>query len=407
MSGVSPMTMQQFQSVAAVAYNAACVAAGVLPANLGQGSQLGPVINANSQQCTIVQSQIDYATANSRLLTIPPNADGTPNPEVDAWIYPFQLPRLGGSAATTTEAIGVNSPPSSPMIIPVGMVLYRSGDGVQYVVTADGDQAAYNSNAGGYPNGGYTIPADGATTNVSCTLTCLQVGSIGNCAVGAIDSIFSGPGNPAPQGIIAYGNPNPVTNGIDVETDAAYIARFQIQGGLPKYGVRAAILTAVAKIASNIIYQYGDVENPDGSYHAAYFTIVVNTANSATGPSPALIAAVDASVGAVRAGGVEYTVVGPTLVPVTVAGSITVLAAYSSTQVVAACVAAVDIYINGLGLDSLGGSTVCSWSEIVTILNGVTGVASVASVTINGGTTNLTAAFAHQFVAAATQALTA
>jgi hypothetical protein len=400
-------TMQQLQAIAAVAYAAACVQGGVQAANLGAGSQLGPVINATSQQGALIQGQVDDATANSRLLTIPQNADGTPNPAVDTFIDVFSCDRLDGDAATTTVAIGVNSPVTTPMVIPVGMIVMRQSDNVQYVVTADATQTAYSATAGGNPNGGYVIPGDDITTNVSCTVTCMQVGTIGNCPIGAINAVFSGPGNPAPQGIIVYGNGTAVTNGISSETDPAYISRFQIQQGVPKYGVRAAILSAVAGVSAGIIYQYANVMNASGEYQAAYFTVVVNMANSGAGPSPSLISAVDSAIDAVRAGGAEYAVIGPTLRPVTVTGAITVQAGQVASTVLQTAVSAVNAYINGIGMNPDASNTTCSWSQIVAILNGVSGIASVASVQINAGTTDLTAGFAQQFVAAATQGLTA
>jgi hypothetical protein len=410
MTELSPLqfTQPEFFDLFSTAYAAACARGRVPAANLGPGSALGPVGQAASQVCTQIQAQIDLAEAYGRLLTIPENADGTPNPAVDSFIKPFGFTRLPGTFATTVLNLGPPSPSPVPQVYPVGMILTRDTDGAQFILIQDASQNAFSLGAG--VNGGYTMAANqavGATIPVSAQ--CLQEGTFGNCKAGAINELYTGPGAVVPAttpGIIT--NPVDVTNGVDVESDPAVKARFQLQGGLPHYGVRAAILSAVAATQAGLVYQYGDYKNPDGSYHGAYFCVIVNNANSSTAPSPGLIAAVKANVERVRAGGIEFGVFPPTLLPVTVTGQLTLLTGQDPNTVKAAAVAAIQAYVNGLGLNSDGTPIVLSWGKIVSILDTeVPGVSGVQSVLVNGGTVDLTATFAHEFTFNTATAFTA
>jgi len=129
------------------------------------------------------------------------------------------------------------------------------------------------------------------------------------------------------------------------------------------------------------------------------FTIVVNVLGQAAGPSNVLIASVIAAVGNVRAAGTVYSVIPPTLV--TVNGVVTVHVASNADQnaISTALTNAYDLLLNNIGLDPAGNSTVCAYFDVAMALREVTGVNRIDNLTLNSGTSDITATFAEQIVA--------
>ncbi len=131
----------------------------------------------------------------------------------------------------------------------------------------------------------------------------------------------------------------------------------------------------------------------------ALFTIVVNVLGQSSGPSSVLIAAVDAAVQKVRPAGTVFSVIAPTLVIVN--GVVTVHVASNANQNVisAALTAAYDAFLNNIGLDPAGDPTVCSYFDVAMTLREIAGVNRVDGLTLNSGTSDITAAFGNQIVA--------
>lgn len=138
----------------------------------------------------------------------------------------------------------------------------------------------------------------------------------------------------------------------------------------------------------------------------AYFAAVVNVLGTNTGATPALIAAANAAIGGVVAAGTTFWVIGPTLVTVTPAATIHLPSSVDPNAAQAALNAAVETYINNIGLDPAGNSTICALGKIYSVLYttiatlpGVgNGVANVDGLTLNAGTADITATFAQQLV---------
>lgn len=171
------------------------------------------------------------------------------------------------------------------------------------------------------------------------------------------------------------------------------------------YGLIQSVATGVYTI-ENLVSVVGGVIASGATVlfvgGPAFFTVVVNVLGQAAGPSTNLLAQVQEAVDAVRAAGTIRAVIGPTLVDVNAVATIDVAAGYDSDAVIAACEAAYDEYLNNIGLDPEGGSTDCSYGRVYAILLGVAGVTNVTGLTLNGGTTDITAGFAQQLVAGTT-----
>lgn len=394
MSGFTPLTRAQFRSILVTQFQNSLTSAGILLADVpdtSSGTVMGASFDALSLMAVQQQYQNTLIQTTARLSTIPANPDGSPNPDVDSFVAPFGYTRLaGGFASSTTFSLNLNSVSGSPIIIPTGLIFQR-GDGVPFVLVDDTSQPAYNGSHG------YTIPA-GQTSRLA-TATCLQAGTVGNTPANTSWTVYSGPGVPIAPGLGSITNASAITNGTGAESDAALKSRFTLGMQNGKWAVITAIQAAVAGSQIGLTYSYGDHVNQDGSYHAAYFTIVVNIAGSPTTPSGTLITTVSNAVNLVRAGGIEYQVVAPNLVTPTMAGNIAVRAGYSSSAVLAAVQTAVQAYVNNIGLDPNGGTTTLSYAQALADMIAVAGVNPVGTtLSINSGTSDVTAPFGSQIV---------
>ena len=118
------------------------------PANLGPGSQMGPIFKSVRLAIQLLQNENEYVDSISRLQNmVDPLPNGLPNPDVDTFINAFNFFRPNGSFASGVETFTMPSPVSMDTVIPVGATV-QSGNGVQYEVAAGG--AGYNQGAGGY-----------------------------------------------------------------------------------------------------------------------------------------------------------------------------------------------------------------------------------------------------------------
>lgn len=133
-----------------------------------------------------------------------------------------------------------------------------------------------------------------------------------------------------------------------------------------------------------------------------FFTVVVNEANQSEGPSSILLAAVNAAIAAVRGAGISYQVIGPTLVPINGAGTISVDPSYNASEVLEAVQAAFTAFVNGIGLSIDTTPTVCKYFACAAAILAVPGVTDLTGFTLNAGTADITADFGSQLVAGTT-----
>ncbi|MDE2102099.1 MAG: baseplate J/gp47 family protein [Patescibacteria group bacterium] len=391
MSGFSPFTLTQLQAAASTGYASQ---AGT-PANTDPGSSLGAIFNAAAMLTLFEQNEAFYIQAILRLASIPPLPNGAPNPDVDSFCEAFGVPRLGPDAASGTFTFTTYSPVGSTVTVPAGAI-YASPTGVQFQVQAGGPN--YDSTTGGYD-----ITAGNSSVDVPGL--CLQEGIIGNVVAGTQFAPVGGQTSPIPPAIATISNASDLVDGLDTEPDSAYKARFTITVASGRTGTGLAIVAAALAVQSNIIYSYGDQVNPDGSAHPGFFTLYVNLANSGTVAPPALVTACAAAVEAVRSAGISYAVLGPAIQPITVSASLTIKGNFSAASVIAAANAQWALFANATGLQpdtSLSRiSIAAAYASLLrdTNLNGVPCVADVQNLTLNGGTSDITAAFGTQLVA--------
>lgn len=382
---LSQQTLPELQQVMVEAYSSQAS----IPADTDPGSQVGAILNAPVLPLGMLQQQIAYVYAIARLSTIPANTNGTPNPDVDSFVSPFGLTRLGPNASTGQVTFSTSSPVSAQLLIPVGVVVQTSG-GLNFTVQTGG--TGYDSVANGY-----WIAA--GTSSVTVPVQCVAGGTQGNVQANTVTQILAGPGYPPIAGATTVTNTQAFTNGTNYETDAALKTRFTNFVSTGTVGTQNALRAAILGVAANLTYSLADGTNASGASQAAYFTVVVNTAGASTAPGSTLLNAVAAAVDAVRSAGISRSVIGPSMVSVAVTGTIKVAPGFTAASVATAAQSAVTAYINSIGLDPSGSSTTCSVGKVYATLFGVQGVQNADFVQLNAGTVDLTEAFAQMFTA--------
>ncbi len=327
-----------------------------------------------------------------QLLSVTRLSTSTGN-DIDTFIADFGCPPREAAVSATGQVTFSRFTPTNAATIPAGTYTPNpSGSGGSYsggatVLTADGTQPfqvipdatqAYWNAA----QNAYVIPAGVASAQV--TIQAQNAGTQGNVAANTITTIST-----AISGVDTVTNPTAFSNGVNEETDAAVMARFQryIQG------LRAAIKTAVESAIDGLQQgiQYEIVENQTlaGITQYGFFYVVISPYTSA------LHDAVYAAIDAIRGLSITFAVYPATDVTANIAVSVTAAPGYTQSAVQTAVQTAIQNFIGALPL-----GTTLSWSQLYSVVWGVAGVAQpVTGLTINGGTSDLVATAQEQIVA--------
>lgn len=323
-----------------------------------------------------VAAQLDFLQAQVQLVLSLSRAQTSTGADLDSWMAQFNFTRLPSTYATGQEQFLRLTPASSNIIVPAGAVVQTVGGGIQYQVVADSDDVNWDAAAGGY------ILATGQTS-ITPTVQALLGGTASNVLANTLTQFGS-----SVPGIDQVTNPEPITNGVDAESDAAFRSRFILYLATLACATESAIIAAAQGVQQGVLL--GIVENaqPNGTPLLGSFTVIADDGSG--NPPAALLSAIFNAVDAVRAFSVEPFVVPPTQVSAVIALSINVAASLPSslttaiinTNVQNAVAAMVNVLGPGVRLDG---------SAVITAALSVTGVAAVSpsSVTINGSTADL------------------
>lgn len=306
--------------------------------------------------------------------------------DLDTWMADYGLARLGATSASGTVTFA-RFTPTAQAIVPLGSIVQTADGTQQYVVIADTAQAAFVASSGGY-----VLPP--STASVTATVQAITGGTIANAAAGAVNTLGQ-----SISGVDTVVNGSAFTSGADAETDAAFRARFVNYIASLSKATRAAVSYAISSVQSGLGFTITENVNYAGTAQPGYFYVVVDD-GSGTPPSP-LLTAVTMAIDAVRPLSSTFNVYAPTVVTANVAASIATAAGYTHATVVAQVVAAITTYINGLPL-----GVALSWSRLYQIAYDTSpGVTAVAGLTLNGGTSDVSAT-AKQAIVAGTVAIT-
>lgn len=289
---------------------------------------------------------------------------------LDSWMADFGVTRLPAVAATGAVVFS-RFTATSAATIPLGVIVQSADGAQQFFVAADGAQPAYSDG-----DEAYLIPP--GVTSISATVQAVKPGTDGNVAAGVIVALGQ-----SVSGVDSVTNLAGFGSGAAAESDDALRGRFvNFMASLAK-ATRSAIGNAVTSLQEGLSYTLTEDYTYAGAYQPGYFYVVVDDGSGS--PPASLLALVTASVDAVRACGTQFAVFGP--VPVRAAVAVTVNAAdgYAHVAVAAAVTLAITAYIAAL---PVGASL--SWSRLYQIIYAASaGVAGVAALTVNGGTSDL------------------
>ena len=293
--------------------------------------------------------------------------------DLDSWMADFTLSRIAAIAAVGEVTFSRYTPSQLAAIAPG--VTVTTGDGTQvFSVIADATNAAWNAALDVYQ-----IPIGVASANI--TVQANTPGSAGNVAAGQI-SLLSSP----ISGVDTVVNVAALGGGADSETDMAFRARFASFINTRSLATTTAIGYAVGVVPG--VKSWVITENYDygGAYDPGSVYVVVDDGSGS--PPGSLIAAVSAAVDATVGCGIRFSVFQPVPVGASVAMTLTTQAGYDHPTAVAAVVAALTDYIDGLQV----GVPLAYLKLAQLAFNATPAVIGVTPYTLNGGTADLAAA---------------
>lgn len=332
--------------------------------NLTIGSVLRAIVEANAAVILWLQGLITYVLTLTRFAT----SKGT---DADSWGADFGFTRLPAAKASGNVTFS-RFTNTAQAVIPFGALL-QTTDGTQtFIVATDPTNAAYNLGLGGY------VIAAGVSS-LTVPVTAVNAGTQGNVLANSIASIGQGI-----SGVDTVTNASAFVNGIDAETDAAYVARFPLFLASLSKSTKAAVTAAVKSVQQNLQLTITENADHDGTYDPGFFWVTVDDGSGA--PSAGLLASVGSAIEAVRALGIRYAVFAPVVITANVSMTITSATGLTHATVVGNVGVALQNFINTLPL-GVG----LPYTQLASIAYDVAGVTNVSAILLNSGTSDLTA----------------
>ena len=299
--------------------------------------------------------------------------------DLDSWVADFGLTRLPAVAATGAVTFSRFTPTNSALV-PLGTQVKTADATLAFDVTEDATNAAWNATLNGY-----LIPAGQASVTVPVVAE--LAGSSGNVQAATMTLISA-----AISGVDTVANALAFTNGIDAESDAALRARFQNYINTRAEATEAAVGYAVQSVQQGLTWTIQENITTAAIYQPGNFVVTVNDGTGS--PSATLLANVQAAVNAVRPVGSTFQVQGPSVISANITLTVVAAPGYTHAQAVAAAGPALTAIIDagGMGVSFYYGQI------YQTCLN-LPAVAAIESVTLNGGTADLTVTPAQTVVA--------
>ena len=334
--------------------------------DFSSGSVLLALIQANTAAVALWLQGLDvYILSIARAAT-------SSGADLDSFMADFGFTRLTATYSTGTVTFSRFND-TAQGIVPVGAQVQTTNGLAVYTVILDTTNANYNASLNGY-----VLTASTASINV--TVNANVAGTASNAGANAINVITT----PIPY-VDTVTNGSAFTNALDAETDIAFRARFVSYLGSLSKATNAAIGYAISSVQGVVDYTITENVAYGGGTQLGYFYVVVDDGTGS--PSGTLISNVNNAVNAVRGLTIQFSVYAPIIVNATVVLTITVASGYTHGAVAPIVQTALQNYINGLFL----GQTLYFNRIIQTAYDASPGVLTVSSVTLNSGTSDLTA----------------
>ena len=311
-----------------------------------------------------LQSYIIQVLALTRAAT----SNGT---DLDSWMADFGLVRIPATFSTQTATFASYSY-TTQRLVPLGSIIATGPGGIQFQVTEDATNAAWNGTLQAYV-------LAGGTQSVTVPIQAVIAGSSGNVMTGTVTSFV--------QPIIGIDTvtntaPSPQT-GFDAETDAALRLRFVAFFASLSKATKTAIGFAITSVQPGITYSLVENQTYNNTTDYGYFYAVINDGSG--NPSSELIAAEYAAIDADRPLCSTFNVFAPSIVTANVSGALAIDPGFTSSLVIAAATTALNNF-----LSTFSTGTSLPYAQLFSVLFAVPGVANVSGLTLNGGTSDLT-----------------
>lgn len=329
---------------------------------------VGSILRAIDEATAFVALWLQGLALQVAALTRAATSNGS---DLDSWFAQFGFARLPASTATMLETFGRFTPTNQALIYPGSQVQSQDGT-VVFQVVADVTNPAWNATLGAY-----VLPP--GTASINATVQCATAGTAGNVSANTITALAT-----AISGVDYVANPNPAANGIDAESDAAARSRFVLFIASLEQATLLAVKNAIAGVQQGLTYTIAENQQYNGQTQNGYFTAVVNDGSGA--PPTQTLNNVANAIDAIRPLCSTFGVHGPVVLTANVGMTLATSGDHLHANVVAAVIAALQAYINGL---TIGQSL--PYSILSSIAYGVPGVVNVTTITLNAGTADLLA----------------
>lgn len=292
--------------------------------------------------------------------------------DLDSWMGDFGFTRLSAVQATG-QCTFARFTATTQGLVPVGSIVATTDGTQQYAVVVDTSNAAYSAALAGY-----ILPI--GTSSVTVPVLASTAGAAGNATAGAVQTIVGGI-----AGIATVTNAAAFANGEDAEIDSTFRSRFVLWISSLSKGTLAAIGYAIASMQQGAAYKLVENQDYSGNTLYGYFYAVVDDGSGT--PSSTFLASASSAIDLARPFCSRFGVFAPTVVPATIAMTLTVDPAATRATVVTLVQTALQSYINTLSLGQL-----LPYSKIAQIAYDASSyVTNVTGVTLNGSTADLAA----------------
>lgn len=334
----------------------------------------GSITLALGQAATGAFLWLQALVAKVLLLTRAATSKGS---DLDTWMADYFFTRLPAVPAVGQVTFS-RLTPTLQAVVPIGQGIATGPGGIQYIVTTELTNSAYSSALGGY----VLAPA---TASVTVPIQAVSAGSAGNVLANTITSFVS-----PISGVDAVTNASALATGLDAESDPAFIVRF----ALYILGLRRATVSAIegAVLSTRQGLTCIVLENKDTDCTTTDNGFVTVIVDDGTGtPSATTINNASLAVDAVRAAGVRFGVIGPTIQTNVIVLTVVSLNSGGHAADILAAAAAITAYVNGL---PAGGALI--WARLYQVaFDSSSNIIDITGLLVNGSNVDVTAALPH------------
>ncbi len=318
-----------------------------------------------------VSSQLVFLESIALTLSNLERAQTSTGTDLDTWMAQFSYVRAPATYAEGPITASTASVLTYQVVIPVGTVIETPGGAIQYQVIADTTQAAYNSSLNAY------LIAVGSTS-ISVSVQAMLSGTASNVAANQLTVVV----NSIP-GLSTVTNPAAISNGVDAESDANFLAGFVTYLNSLAEATQGAIQNAIDSVQQGLESLLLENQTVTGATAVGQFSAIID--NGTGSPPSSLLNSIGAALDSVRAFCVQANVSGPVLQTVTISLNVRLANPLPNGLTSGGITSTVQTNIISF-VNSLGIAQTLYLADLISIAMGVLGVTAVqtSTVTING-----------------------